>query len=164
MALFDFLKSKPKADLTIEIKTPVNFETNSFKLPVRVIFASKTPQKIISLVVRLRADSTKKKRDPGAKAYQYLGEAVQPQELLVDPAKSTEAYFELPFDFSPIDSFEIPPENLAVASAEMKAAAASNRTVNYRYSIEVTYKTENGHEQVASQPIKLVQPDEVRIG
>lgn len=164
MGLLDFLKSKPKSDFNIEIKTPVNFETNAVKLPVRVIFSAKTPQKVTSLTVRLRADSTKKKRDPSAKAYQYLGEAVQPQELIIDPAKPTTLMFELPLDFSPIDSFEIPPENLAVASAEMKAAAAANRTSNYRYSVEASYKNASGQEQVASQPIKLVQPNEARIG
>lgn len=122
------------------------------------------PQKITNLIVRLRADSTKKRREPGSKAYQYLGEEIHNGDVLVDPAKPTELYFSLQLDFSPIDSFEIPPENMAVASEELKAAAAANRTSNYTYSVEVTYKVNNSPEQVASQPIKLVQPDQVRVG
>lgn len=148
----------------VAIKTPESFDVNALNLPVRVILAASTPQKITNLVVRLRADSTKKKQGQASKTYQYLGEAVHDKEAIVDPAKPMELYFSLQLDFSPIDSFEIPPENMAVASEELKAAAAANRTSNYTYSVEVTYKVDKGPEQVASQSIKLVQPDQVHVG
>lgn len=162
MGLFNFLKPKGKTDPVVTIKAPDNFETTAIKLDIQVFFASTTLQKIEKLTIRLRADPIKRRGQ--AVSFKYLGEATLSGELVATPEKAAEAGFEIPLDFSPIDSFEIPPENLAVASAEVKAAAAANRTSNYKYFIEVSYKTDSSAEQVLRQPIKLVQPGEIRTG
>jgi hypothetical protein len=132
MAFLSFLKSNK--GLTCEIKVPGNFETTSIDLRVQLTLASPVVATIEKLTVRLRADAAKH----GGSSH-YLGETALPRAITLAPNKPGSLEFSLPVDFGPIDDFDIPPENLAVASAELKAAAAANRTENYKYSVEVAY-------------------------
>lgn len=152
---------KPRPNLRVSIKAPASFETSALNLPVALLLSSPTQQKITKLSVKLRADPAKHATNS---SYSYIGEAVLAQELVVVPNKPEQQDFNLSLDFSPIDNFDIPPENLAVASEEMKAAAAANRTTNYKYSIEVNYKTDTAEEQTIGQTIRLIQQNEVRAG
>lgn len=160
MALFGFFGTKK--NLKIEIKPHGNFETTSLQLKVQLTLASPVQTTIEKLTVKLRADATK--RHGNQASYQYLGEASLPRAITLAPSKSGSLEFAVPVDFGPIDDFDIPPENLAVASPELKAAAAANRTSNYKYSVEVSYKAENSPEQTINQPVRLIQPNEVRAG
>lgn len=164
MSLFNLFKSKPSG-LAIEIKSPASFETTSLELNVTLVLASPTQLAVEKLAVRLRGDITSRKKFPGASPTQHLGEAIYSEgELVLAPAKPETVELKIPLDFSAIDSFEIPPENLSVASEEMKAAAAVNRTTNYNYFVEVTAKVKDGKELVQQKPIRLNQLDQVRTG
>lgn len=162
MGILDIFKSKPKASLTITIKSPDYFETTSTHFALQVFLNSVTAEKVVSVGAKLKAIALKGKSNNQDES--SLGEAISTDPFVVDFNKTSELGFDLPVDFSPIDSFEIPPENLAVASAEMKAAAATNRTLNYNYTVEIVVKTAEGKEVIASKSLRLVQPNEIRAG
>lgn len=161
MGLFDAFKKK--SSLTITIKSPASVTTEDLAIDLELTFLSPTATTVDNLQVRLRGDLVDRKQAPSAAPYHYLGETVYPQPIKMAPNKPEDITIKLPLDFSTLESYEIPPENLAVASEEMRAAAAAAKSATYSYTIEVVAKTAGSDTETASRtPIQLIDPNTVR--
>lgn len=159
-----FFKKQPKNPLTIEISAPDNITHDDVFLNIEVGLSSET--EVIKPVIkaRLRADITDKKKARGKSQYYILGEADYQGEVVVVPGHAEKLGLRLPLDFSPMNSFEIPSENMALASPELQAAMADAQEVNelYEYSVEVVAKITD-HEYSQRRLVELINPDSTRV-
>lgn len=159
MGLFDTFKKKT---LTITVKAPADLSTEALGATLELTFLSPETTVIPSVVVRLRGDLTNRKQAPSAPAYLYFGEAQYGEEIKMAPNQPEKVSVYLPLDFSSLNSYEIPPENMALASQEMQDAAAALGKAVYAYSIEVTAKTDTGATTETRTPITLIDPHGIR--
>jgi hypothetical protein len=159
-----FFKKQIRNPLVIEIAAPDSVTWDDVFLNIEIGLSCET--KVIKPVVkaRLRADITDKKKARGKSQYYVLGETEYQGAVEVVPGHPEKLTVRIPLDFSPMNSFEIPSENMAMASPELQAAMAAAQEVNqlYVYSVEVIVKTVE-HEYIQRKPIELINPDSTRV-
>ncbi|HVS58987.1 MAG TPA: hypothetical protein VHD60_04630, partial [Candidatus Saccharimonadales bacterium] len=111
---------KKKNPLTLTLKTPDSVSTEDISLEAELMFVCTGAATIQSVMLRLRGDLVDRKKAPSAAPYHYLGEITATPDLKMAPNQPEKIALRLPLDFSGLNAYEIPPENLAVASEEMK--------------------------------------------
>ena len=160
--MFSLFKKKV-SPLSINVKAPVSVSVEDLSMPVELTFSCPQAATVNSLVIRLRGDLLNRKQAPNAAPFQYLGELTYNKPVKMAPLKPEQLTVNLPLDFSARTIYEIPPENLSMASDAMKAAAATSQNVSYSYNVEVIAKTEGSDaETIVRQPIQLIDPESVR--
>lgn len=150
------------SSLDMEVKAPKAIEPSASSLAVVVNLASPKPTIVEQLIVHLRADPLKK--HALNRNFEYLGEARTPGPLNLKPNERQKLEFNLQLDFDKLNKLDIPPENLAVASEELKAVAALSQPANYKYNVEVLYKLEGKNWRMYLEPIRLIGENDVRTG
>jgi len=163
MSLFKFLKVNKKADVGLSIKSPNSITTDDISLPIELTLTCPKACSVSNLTAKLRADLVDRQQSPSAAAYTALGEVTAPEEIKMSAAKPETIQLHIPLDFSMLDAYEIPPENMSAASEEMKAAAAATKSAVYKYSIEVLAKViDTNHQIRATAVIELIDPHSIR--
>jgi hypothetical protein len=162
MSFLHIFKSKPKNVLTVGVKVPGSVSIEDLSLGVELTFASTGANTISGLIIRLRGDLVDRKQAPGAPPSHVLGELITGEDIKLAPNKPEQHSFKLPLDFSPLNSYEIPPENMTIASDAMKAAAEASKSAVYSFTVVITAKSSDDNEIIKRVPIQVIDPNSIR--
>lgn len=159
-----FFKRTAPSPISIDVSTPDSVSHDDVFLDVEVILSSTTQTVKPTVKARLRADLTDKKKARGAAQFYLLGEADYQGAVSVVPEQPEKLSIRIPLDFSTMSAFDIPAENIAMASPEMQAAMKAAQEINhlYAYSVEAVVKLENA-EYTGKKSIELIHPDSTRV-
>lgn len=158
-----FKRAKP-TPLTIEVSAPESMSHDDVFLDVEVGLSTQTVTLKPTVKVRVRADLTDRKKARGAAQYYLLGEADYQGQVSVVPDRPEKLAVRIPLDFSPMSAFDIPAENIAMASPEMQAAMQAAQEINhlYTFSVEAVVRLDET-DYTGATPIELIHPDSTRV-